>query len=80
MYSGLISFRIDWFDLLVSKGLSKAFSSTKVQNHQFFSAVFMVRLAHPYMTNGMTIANLPSSKLFMNLKHRKVKRNILTYK
>ena len=36
-YSGLISFRIDWFDLLVSKGVSVAFSSTIVQKHQFFS-------------------------------------------
>ena len=30
-YSGLISFRIDWFDLLASKGLSRAFSNTTVQ-------------------------------------------------
>ena len=30
-YSGLISFRIDWFDLLVSKGLSRVFSNTTVQ-------------------------------------------------
>ena len=37
-YSGLISFRIDWFDLLVSKGLSRVFSNTTVQKHQFFSA------------------------------------------
>ena len=36
-YSGLISFRIDWFDLLQSKGLSRVFSNTTVQNHQFFS-------------------------------------------
>ena len=35
-YSGLISFRIDWFDLLQFKGLSRVFSSTTVQNHQFF--------------------------------------------
>ena len=35
--SGLISFRIDWFDLLLSKGLSRVFSSTTVQKHQFFS-------------------------------------------
>ena len=31
-YSGLISFRIDWFDLLLSKGLSRVFSNTKVQS------------------------------------------------
>ena len=37
-YSGLISFRIDWFDLRQSKGLSSIFSDTTVQKHQFFSA------------------------------------------
>ena len=37
-YSGLISFRIDWFDLLVVQGTLKSFSSTTVQMHQFFSA------------------------------------------
>ena len=36
-YSGLISFRIDWFDLLQSKGLTRVFSNTTVQKHQFFS-------------------------------------------
>ena len=36
-YSGLISFRIDWFHLLQSKGLSRVFSNTAVQKHQFFS-------------------------------------------
>ena len=38
-YLGLISFRIDWFDLLAgfnSKGLSRVFSSTTTQKHQFF--------------------------------------------
>ena len=36
-YSGLISFRMDWLDLL-AKGLSRAFCNTKVQKHQFFGA------------------------------------------
>ena len=36
-YSGLISFRIDWFDLLVVQGLSRVYSNTTVQKHQFFS-------------------------------------------
>ena len=37
-YSGLISFRIDWFDLLAVQGtLPGVFSSTTVQKHQFFS-------------------------------------------
>ena len=35
-YSGLISFRIDWFDLLAVQGTSGVFSSTTVQKHQFF--------------------------------------------
>ena len=37
-HSGLISFRMDWLDLLCSKGLSRVFSNTTVQKHQFFSA------------------------------------------
>ena len=37
-YSGLISFRMDWLDLLLSKGLSRVFSNTTVQRHQFFGA------------------------------------------
>ena len=37
-YSGLISFRIDWFDLLAIQGLSRVFSNTTVQKRQSFSA------------------------------------------
>ena len=37
-YSGLISFRIDWFVSWQSKGLSRVFSNTTVQKHQFFGA------------------------------------------
>ena len=37
-HSGLISFRMDWLDLLKSKGLSRVFSNTTVQKHQFFRA------------------------------------------
>ena len=37
-HPGLISFRIDWFDLLQPKGLSRVFSNTTVQKHQFFAA------------------------------------------
>ena len=35
-YSGLISFGIDWFDLLAVRGLSRVFSNTTVKKHQFF--------------------------------------------
>ena len=52
-----------WFPLgltgLISKGLSKLFSSTTVWKHQFFgdwlSAFFMVQFSHPYITTGKTI-------------------------
>ena len=39
-YSELISFRIDWFDLLAVQGAPKSFSNTTVQKHQFFGAQF----------------------------------------
>ena len=41
-HPGLISFRMDWLDLLASKGLSKVFSNTTVQKHQFFSVHLIV--------------------------------------
>ena len=52
-----------WFPLgltglisLLSKGLSRVFSSTTVWKHLWWSALFMVQLSHPYMTTGKTIA------------------------
>ena len=57
-YSGLISFRIDWFDLLT---VQETFKSL-LQHHSprpsilWCSAFFMVQLSHPYMTSGKTIA------------------------
>ena len=53
-YSGLISFRMDWFDLLVSKGLSRVFSSTSWKP-SILRCLFMVELSHPYVTTGKTI-------------------------
>ena len=51
---------LGWTSLisLQSKGLSRVFSNTTVQNHQFFctQAFFIVQLSHPYMTTGKTIA------------------------
>ena len=56
-YSGLISFRIDWFDLLAVQGTlnSLQYHSSKASILQC-SAFFMVQLSHPYMTTGKTIA------------------------
>ena len=57
-HPGLISFRMDWLDLLQPKGLSRVFSNTTVQKHPLIqrSAFFTVQLSHPYMTTGKTIA------------------------
>ena len=57
-YSGLISFRIDWFDFLAVQGTLKSLlqhhsSKGSVLQH---SAFFMVQLSHLYMTTGETIA------------------------
>ena len=57
-YSGLISFRFDWFDLLSVQGTLRSLlqhHSLKASTLQC-SAIFMVQLSHPYMTNGKTIA------------------------
>ena len=57
-YLRLISFRIDWFDLLAVQGILKSL----LQHHSLkasilqCSAFFMVQLSHPYMTTGKTIA------------------------
>ena len=53
-YSGLISFRIDWFNLLSVQGTLQHHSS-KASILQC-SAFFTVQLSHPYMTTGKTIA------------------------
>ena len=56
-YSGLISFRIDWFDLLAVQGTLKSLR----QHHSskasalWCSAFSMVQLSHPYMTTGKTV-------------------------
>ena len=57
-YSGLISFRIDWFDLLAVQGTVKSLlqhhnSKASVIQH---SAIFMVQLSYPYMSTRKTIA------------------------
>ena len=56
-YSGLISFKTDWFDLLAVQRTVKSFLhyhnlKASILQH----SVFMVQLSHPYMTAGKTIA------------------------
>ena len=57
-YSGLISVRMDWFDLLAVQRTLKSLlqhhrSKASIPRH---SAFFIVQLSHPYMTTGKTIA------------------------
>ena len=58
-YSRLISFKIDWFDLLAVQGI---LDKSLLQHHSsktsilWHSAFLMVQLSHPYMTTGKTIA------------------------
>ena len=57
-YSGLISFRMDWLDLLAVQGALESLlqhhsSKASILQH---SAFFIVQLSHPYMTTGKTIA------------------------
>ena len=57
-YSGLISFRMDWFDLLAVQGTLK----NLLQHHHskasifWHSAFFIVQVSHPYMTTGKKLA------------------------
>ena len=57
-YPGLISFRVDWFDLLDVQGTFKSL----LQHHRYKASIlwhstfFVVQLSHPYMTTGKTIA------------------------
>ena len=57
-YSGLISFRMDWLDLLAVQGALKSLlqhhsSKASILQH---SAFFIVQISHPYMTTGKTVA------------------------
>ena len=80
-YSGLISFRIDWLDLLAVQGTLKSllqYHSSKAST-LYHSAFFMVQLSHPYMTPGKTMALTIQTfvdkvmSLLLNLQSRFVK-------
>ena len=57
-YSGLISFRTDWLDLLTVQGALRSLLQHHSSKASIFrhSAFFMIQLSHPYMTTGKTIA------------------------
>ena len=78
-YSGLISFRIDWFDLTVQRTLKSLLQhhglKASILRH---SAFFIVQLPHPYMITGKTIALTlqtfvgKAMSLFLNMLSRLV--------
>ena len=82
-YSGLISFRMDWFDLLAGQG----FPNSLLQHHSskastlLHSAFFIVQLSHPYMTTGKTIALTRRTFVgkVMSLLFNKLSRLVITF-
>ena len=81
-YSGLISFRMDWLDLLVVQGTLKSL----LQHHSskisilWHSAFFMVQLSHPYTSTGKTIAltRWPFIGKGMSLLFNRLSRLVIT--
>ena len=57
-YSGLISYRMDWLDLLAVQGTLKSLLQHHSSKASIFqhSAFFIVQVSHPYMTTGKTVA------------------------
>ena len=82
-YSGLISFRIYWLDLLAVQGILKSL----LQHHRskasilWCSAFFIVQLSHPYMTTGKTIALTRWTFVgkVMSLLFNKLSRLVITF-
>ena len=72
LYSGLISFRIDWLNLLVVQGTLKSL----LQHHNSKTSIlqcssfFTVQLSHPYMTPGKTIAFTGFQGVFELMDHK----------
>ena len=86
-HSGLISFRMDWLDLLAVQGILKSL----LQHHSskasilWCSAFFLFQLSHPYMTTGKTIAFTwgtfvgKCQKKQMSLLFNKLSRLVITF-
>ena len=82
-YSGLISFRMDWLDLLAVQETLKSL----LQHHSskasilWCSAFFTVQLSHPYMTTGKTIALTRRTFVgkVMSLLFNKLSRLVITF-
>ena len=79
-HSGLISFRMDWLDLLAVQGILKSLlqhhsSKTSILRH---SAFFIAQLSHPYMTTGKTVALTFMDKV-MSLLFNMLSRLLITF-
>ena len=81
-HPGLISFRMDWLDLLVVQGTLKSLQhhSSKASIFQC-SAFFTVQLSHPYMTTGKTIALTRQTFVgkVMSLLFKMLSRLVITF-
>ena len=82
-HPGLISFRMDWLDLLAIQGTFKSllqYHSSKASILQC-SALFIVQLSHPYMTTGKTIAltRLTFGGKVMSLLFNMLSRLVITF-
>ena len=79
-YSGLISFRVDWLDLLPVQEILKSLLQHHSSNATITwpSAFFIVQLSHPYMTPGKTIA-LTRQTFLAKTFFNKLSRFIITF-
>ena len=80
-HPGLISFRIDWLDLLAVQGTLKSLlqhHSSKASNLQC-SAFFIVQLSHPYLTTGKTNALTRLVGKVMSLLFNMLSRLVITF-
>ena len=82
-HQGLISFRMEWLDLLAVQGTLKSLlqhhsSKASILQH---SAFFIVQLSHPYMTSGKTIAltRLTFVDKVMSLLYNMLSRLVITF-
>ena len=82
-YPGLISFRMDWLDLLAVQGTLKSLLQHHSSKASIFlhSAFFTVQLSHPYMTTGKTIALTRQTLIdnVMSLLFNMLSRLVLTF-
>ena len=82
-YSGLVSFRMDWLDLLAVQGTLMSF----LQHHSLKASIlrhstfFIIQLSHPYMTTGKTIALATQTFVgkVMSLLFNKLSRLVITF-